>query len=70
MEVDAWGQLNYHCSGEDPLTAEASYRYRIEQGRADWRVAVDCEVSVTADRDNFHIKGEYRASESGEIVKC
>lgn len=32
-------------------------------------MAVDCEVSVTADRDNFHIKGEYRASASGEIVK-
>jgi putative CocE/NonD family hydrolase len=69
MEVDASGSLTYRCRGEDPLTAEAAYRYRIHQARDEWNAGVECELRITADAENFSVEGEYRAIEDGQVVK-
>jgi hypothetical protein len=69
MEIDASGCLTYRTRGEDPLTAEADYSYQINLARGDWQVGVECEVRVTADAENFFIKGEYRAIEKGRLVR-
>jgi len=59
MEIDASGCLTYRSRGEDPLTAEAEYSYQIHQSRGDWQVSVECDVQVTADAENFFVKGEF-----------
>ncbi len=69
MEIDAWGILTYRSCKEDPLSAEAEYRYCIQHARDDWNAGVECEVKVTADADNFYIKGEYRAIENMKIIR-
>jgi len=69
MQVDAWGALTYRSRGEDPLTAEAEYQYRIEHARGDWNAGVECEIRVTADAENFYVKGEYRAIENKRVIK-
>ena len=69
MEVDAWGTLTYRSQGEDPLSAEAEYRYHIEQTRADWNACVECDIRVTADAEYFFVTGEYRALENNQLVR-
>ena len=69
MEIDARGSLGYRARGEDPLTAEAEYRYRLEHRRGDWNAGVECELWVSADAENFYVKGEYRALEDDHVVK-
>jgi len=69
MEVDARGTLTYRSRGEDSLTAEAEYQYRIQHSRGDWYAGVECEIRVTADAENFYVKGEYRAIENKRVIK-
>ncbi len=69
MEIDALGKLIYRCRGEDPLSAEAEYRYRIGFARNDWQVSVECDLRITADLDNFYLSGEYRALEGERVIK-
>ena len=69
MEIDAWGTLTYRSQGEDPLSAEAEYRYRIKQTRADWNACVECDIRVTANAENFFVTGEYRALENNQLVR-
>ena len=69
LEIDTCGSLTYCSRGEDPLSPRARYHYRIAFVRDDWQVGVECEIEVTADRDNFHINGEYRALEIGQLCK-
>ncbi len=69
LEVDALGSLAYHCCGEDPLSAKAEYRYRIGHARKNWQAGVECEVEVSADAENFYVRGEYRAIEDRRVIK-
>jgi putative CocE/NonD family hydrolase len=69
MQIDARGTLTYRCRGEDPLTAQAEYRYRLMHARDDWHAAVECELRVSADAENFYIEGEYRALEDNRVIK-
>jgi predicted acyl esterase len=69
MGIDAYGELVYHCRGEDPLSARAEYHYRIGFDRDDWQVGVECDVEVSADLENFYIRGEYRALEDGKVIQ-
>jgi putative CocE/NonD family hydrolase len=69
VEVDAMGTLTYRSQGEDPLTAEAEYRYRLEHRRENWNACVECDVRVTADAENFYLTGEYRALENNQLVR-
>ena len=69
LEIDASGCLTYHCRGEDPLSAEAEYEYRIQHSRGEWNAAVKCRVKITSDMTNFYIDGEYRMLEDGQRVK-
>jgi len=69
MEIEASGRLTYRSQGEDPLTARAEYEYRIYLLRGDWQVGIECDVLITADTENYRIKGEYRAIENGQLVK-
>jgi len=69
MEIDAWGTLTYRSQGEDPLTAEAEYRYHIEHTREDWNACVECDIRVTSDAEHFYLTGEFRALENGQLVR-
>ena len=69
MEIDARGTLTYRSQGEDPLTAEAEYRYHLEHRRENWNVSVECDIRITADAENFYLTGEYRALENNQLVR-
>ncbi len=68
MEVSARGSLIYRSLGEDPLSAEADFCYRIRHARGAWNVGVECEVQVCSTAEAFIVSGEYRALEEGTVV--
>ncbi len=61
--------LTYRCHGEDPLSAEAEYQYRLKHARGGWNASVECDMRVTADAENFYVTGEYRAIEDKRVIK-
>ena len=69
MEIDARGTLTYRCRGEDPLSAQAEYQYRLKHARGGWNASVECDMRVTADAENFYLAGEYRALEDKRVIK-
>ncbi len=69
MEIDASGTLTYRCRGEDPLSAQTEYRYRLKHARDGWNACVECDMRVTADAESFYLAGEYRALEDKRVIK-
>jgi len=68
MEVDAPGMLTYRPRGEDPLTTEAKYQYRIHHARGNWNAVVECAIRVIDDVENFRVKGEFRAIKNRQVT--
>jgi hypothetical protein len=72
LEVGTMVLRRYRITEGDPLSAHAEVRHRTafrrtgEQG--DWRVRVETETELTADRKSFRIRAQLRGYEDGEQV--
>jgi hypothetical protein len=57
----------FSIADTDPNSAAASFVWERDMSRGDWGVAIKAELEMSADADNFFIKGHLQAKE-GELV--
>lgn len=55
----------YCIRDDDPLSAQAEYRYHCQMSRGDWQVQTDSWLQMTCDQDDFILKGRIMAQENG-----
>jgi len=68
LDVGTTVLRRYRITERDPLSASAEVQHRTELRREDWRVRVETDTELTADRESFRIRAELRGFEGGELV--
>ena len=58
----------HRIQADDPLTAQTRISQRVDFGREDWQVQLECETSLQAERGHLRFTGELRAFERGQVV--
>ena len=68
MEVDDRALERYTTCDGDPLSTRASIERTLELGRDTWRIRIETDSMMTADRTHFHVSNHLDAFEDGVRV--
>jgi hypothetical protein len=58
----------YRMRDDDPRSARASWTFRSTRKRADWDIAVEARMTVSATADTFLVVSDLEAFENGQRV--
>ena len=58
----------YRITERAPLSAQAEVQHRTELARPGWRVRVETDTELTADRDTFRLRAQLRGYDDDRLV--
>lgn len=67
LEVTAWHRREYSIVPGDPASCRTITTAREGRARGEWSATLDTRLTVTCDRDAFHLQAEMKACEGDTV---